>query len=1262
MYVQFNFSSGTLKSDIIISTYSMTEALHNKLKFAEDSAKFSIPYNKAIADKLRTLKTRTKAYVKNDSGTTLFLGFIRPSFTFTKKQRNQPIAIELVSMSDILDVDLPKPISYINKSLSYVINSLLSFTDYSGGTPTYPESISGLYVIEDEGANVKDIFENILEEIGWTYDFGTNGKLQFIDLRSHGSGSTVFDGSNILNQLSVKRSEQECDGIKIKWNQYAYKSDILLWQMTDGGTELKECSVEIPAKSYLWADQADSDGYLFFEYDSSFGEVVATDSTYCSYSWSHTTTATEKLVYNGVNYGTRVKARLYNPNSVKVTLTKFHMCGNGYIKTETAETKTTEGSKYKDVDFKYLTGQSLTERRASQLLNYYKYANDKITLTSKENIDVNKNYTITEDGVGTYQATCIKKIQKFLTPTEFTYDYTFESYDQFSPNVQTNHIKKYAYIPINGEDGEHGFNCATLYLYKRSASAPTSTGITSDATYTFSEKSFEWVDGSGTNGWSTSIPSGNNPLYITSATASTNTESDTIKASEWSVPALLAKNGINGSNGTNGSNGINTATLYLYQRSATQPTVPTGTMTYTFATGILVGAFVNWSQSIPETDGNPVWVTTATALGNGATDTIASTEWSTPVKMAEDGIDGQKGDKGDKGDSGVGIKSVTEYYLVSSSSSGVTTSTSGWTTTIQTITASKKYLWNYEKITYTDSTTSSTAPAIIGAYGNTGATGAKGDKGDTGAKGATGATGSAGVGIKSIEEYYLASTSNSGISTSTSGWTTTIQTVSNSKKYLWNYEKITYTNNTSMTTTPIIIGVYGDKGDTGAKGEKGDKGDKGDTGAKGDNYWMSTLWVDLSSPTYNQETWYPVVGTALSSNGVQEIKVSVQLNSGTTPIWSTHGSGFAVDFHVQDQRSGWGTTSAVCLKFVDTFNWTKATSATANLSPVSYTQMTNSSLPVLYLRGGGKYLVSTTYSCSWSIKTSTYTSNSQSVSPSVSARPSPRGTYIQGAKGDKGDTGATGAKGATGSQGVRGAQYRGAFSSAPTSSLVSGDWYLLTTNGYCYYYNGSGWTQITSYTDYRYLQAMEDMINLSATLTSNANLKTAVNNWVGNLVAGTALIDKLSTKTLNLQSGGVLKSSNFSSGSSGFKIDTDGNAEFNSGRFRGGLGTNKGVCSYNYNPTVPVPSTISGYIPTSGHQKISITVGSSLSGTSYPVADLDNYFCLGKGVCQNCFSGEIYDPNLTISEGFTNGLSVTLKLGTIRTGENVIVTANVIDL
>lgn len=209
------------------------------------------------------------------------------------------------------------------------------------------------------------------------------------------------------------------------------------------------------------------------------------------------------------------------------------------------------------------------------------------------------------------------------------------------------------------------------------------------------------------------------------------------------------------------------------------------------------------------------------------------------------GPQGDNGPQGPAGTSGRGIKTITEYYLISSAKTGITTASSGWSTSVPTMTATNKYLWNYEKFTFTDNTTATTTPKIIGIYGdkgttgatgpqgpqgNTGATGPQGPQGATGPKGpqgATGATGPQGVtgnGIKSITNYYLATASGSGVSASTSGWTTTVQAITASKKYLWNYEVVTYTNGSTYQSAPCIIGAYGDKGATGATGATGPSG------------------------------------------------------------------------------------------------------------------------------------------------------------------------------------------------------------------------------------------------------------------------------------------------------------------------------------------------------------------------------------------------------------------------------------------------------
>lgn len=85
-------------------------------------------------------------------------------------------------------------------------------------------------------------------------------------------------------------------------------------------------------------------------------------------------------------------------------------------------------------------------------------------------------------------------------------------------------------------------------------------------------------------------------------------------------------------------------------------------------------------------------------------------------------------------------------------------------------------------------------------------------------KGEDGHDGADGVGIKNVTKYYLASEKNSGITVNTPGWTTTMQTMTEAKKYLWSYEIIVYTNGISTKTTPVIIGVHGQNGEDGTSG------------------------------------------------------------------------------------------------------------------------------------------------------------------------------------------------------------------------------------------------------------------------------------------------------------------------------------------------------------------------------------------------------------------------------------------------------------
>lgn len=104
---------------------------------------------------------------------------------------------------------------------------------------------------------------------------------------------------------------------------------------------------------------------------------------------------------------------------------------------------------------------------------------------------------------------------------------------------------------------------------------------------------------------------------------------------------------------------------------------------------------------------------------------------------------------------------------------------------------------------------------IYQAQGDKGDTGDKGDKGDTGGKGDKGETG---VGIASIQTYYLISSMSSGITTSSSGWETSMVNPTSSKPYLWSYVKTTLSNGDITSSTPVIIGNFAEAGVMGAIG------------------------------------------------------------------------------------------------------------------------------------------------------------------------------------------------------------------------------------------------------------------------------------------------------------------------------------------------------------------------------------------------------------------------------------------------------------
>lgn len=334
------------------------------------------------------------------------------------------------------------------------------------------------------------------------------------------------------------------------------------------------------------------------------------------------------------------------------------------------------------------------------------------------------------------------------------------------------------------------------------------------------------------------------------------------------------------------------STAITYQASPSGTTIPTGT----------------WSGSIPTVSaGQYLWTRTIFTYSDNATSTMYSVS--------------HMGSNGANGSNGKSIGSVVNYYLATASSSGVTTSTSGWTTSAQSVSSSKKYLWNYEVVKYTDGTTASaTAPCIIGSYGDTGSTG---------------------NGIKSITEHYAVSNSNSSVPTT---WSTTVPTMTETNKYLWNYETITYTNNTTNDTTKRVIGAYGNKGETGSQGPAGQDANQvvhTVTGNGESNLYVEFAIVKVTGTYANQPTTFRLGGRGFETSDVQFNFVSENTTDPGLEFLRSSG-GWSVWIY-KKATSTWGliTKLSESLGEVRVFNYTKG----SDLYTVTWTSSKMASLP-----------------------------------------------------------------------------------------------------------------------------------------------------------------------------------------------------------------------------------------------------------------------------------------------------------------------------
>lgn len=307
-------------------------------------------------------------------------------------------------------------------------------------------------------------------------------------------------------------------------------------------------------------------------------------------------------------------------------------------------------------------------------------------------------------------------------------------YTDFEKN-DSNVFSDYKWSKIKGEQGEQG------------EPGKGGKGVQSvDVLYYLSSSSTSLSGGS----WSTNSPTWVDGKYVWSKTKVVYTDGSSIETN----PACIT--GGKGSTGDNGRGVSSIAEEYYLSTSSNS----------------LVGG--SWSTTPPTWEnGKYIWtrsVITYTDSASTTTDPICVT--------------------GGKGATGIGVKSVSEQYYLSTSYS--TTTGGSWSTTVPAW-KDGKYIWTRSIITYTDNSYTETTPVCV--------TGGKGPSGNDG------------KGVKAVDVLYYLSTSSSSLVGGS--WSSTSPTWQNGK-YLWSKTKVTYTDNSTWESDPVCI--TGSQGQTGLPG------------------------------------------------------------------------------------------------------------------------------------------------------------------------------------------------------------------------------------------------------------------------------------------------------------------------------------------------------------------------------------------------------------------------------------------------------------
>lgn len=431
MEVIFTYNEESLSSSFNTSNYKRTEIYYNNLNQADNTASIEIPFNVNIQNFINQYSDKNIKAVIVDNNKSIFTGYVRKNFDFSKKQRNQPMSIELVSPSYLLDIEANSTVYYINQTLGTIINNILTLANVTNiDLSALTQTINFLTI--EEGDNLKDLLDDLCQQYGYVYDFNKSGSFYvsklFDDIPDDKTTiAQIFNGSNCLDEIKITKKEQENDGVSVKWDSILLVNNALIFaDTTDGDSKYNTCAIELKSGCYL----GDEKNY-YITYDCTAGEVKYTTNA----SLTLVSTNNSGLTYSFENLGTKGKLSIYNKSSSTITIKRINVTGSAYVITATNETKTASGTKYKDLTADYIQTVENAKYFANNYCNWLNYADYTATLKSNSDYDLGSFVKVTDDNLGIVYGRIIKKVYQLLNKP---IDYTIEAVSDYSSAESSN--------------------------------------------------------------------------------------------------------------------------------------------------------------------------------------------------------------------------------------------------------------------------------------------------------------------------------------------------------------------------------------------------------------------------------------------------------------------------------------------------------------------------------------------------------------------------------------------------------------------------------------------------------------------------------------------------------------------------------------------------------------------------------------------------------------------------------------------------------